>query len=191
MYSKDSQFDLTYLETIGKNQLSELHPHISKFRIKDKNINLLYGGNAVNFVHGAVNGPYIYSVQAGLIIGAIKLINQEIEYNVKQIQELKISDMEEISRIWLKNFDNYAPETNFRINNPSFIKRLKSQGDNVKAFVYLEFAVELHYRQEKEYRDLAQLLYYMADKLSQGGNDFNILKTVLLNADFTPFDFLG
>lgn len=71
---------------------------------------MLHRGDAVNFVYGATNGPYIYSVQAALLVSAIDLIFEIPDRNKfdSPIKELSNKSMTSIAKIWLKAFENYS-----------------------------------------------------------------------------------
>lgn len=80
---------------------------------------MLHRGGAVNFLYDAVNGPFIFSVQAALIVSALKLISMKIngDFNQtissssndqKRILELDSEAMQAIARLWLYHFENYT-----------------------------------------------------------------------------------
>lgn len=102
--SKDDELDTTFLE---QNARSIATQHATQFTLFNKTINLLAGGNAVNFVFGAVNGPYVYNVQASIIVGmhAITSQNESSVSNKDKIYEISESAQKEVLDFWLKNFE--------------------------------------------------------------------------------------
>ncbi|MBY0533966.1 MAG: hypothetical protein K2P31_03260 [Rickettsiaceae bacterium] len=113
--SGEDEFDISFWKCISEhlNEINPGHGNIQKLKILNKNINLLDDGNAVNFVDGAVNGPYIYSVQAGLIASAISLMSKhdDIESNMTSLLGIKLKElprlaMETIALKWLHFFEN-------------------------------------------------------------------------------------
>ena len=185
--SHDDEFDLTILQSFsGESSSISSTEHssknlIDKYYLSSKRINLLYKGDAVNFVHGAVNGPYIYSVQAGLIVGAIDLITKnfktediKFEGDTIRIPEIKRSDMEDIARIWLENFEDFKHISKSHLNNETLFSYLSTNKDNsFRAMVYLRFAVHLYNgcineSDREKVRPLVEFLYQEAIRLMQG-----------------------
>jgi adenosylhomocysteinase len=106
--SASDELDMPSLEAVKITE-SE-NRHINTFKINNgKTINLLYRGNAVNFVDGAVNGPFIYSVQAELIVSSLILIRQSIQPS-DCLFELSAIDMKQIATIWNQVFDGILSE---------------------------------------------------------------------------------
>jgi adenosylhomocysteinase len=101
--SRDDEFGLdfdslqTFREDCGK---------VTQYTIDNKVINFLNDGNAVNFLDGAVIGPYIYSVHAELLVCALLLIRQKNSFKLNAINEIGRKDMEIVANIWLKIFEN-------------------------------------------------------------------------------------
>ncbi len=151
--SHDDEFDLEMLQSYGElTKFEQATINTDKYYLHGRRINLLYKGDAVNFVHGAVNGPYIYSVQAGLIVAAIGLINQEIKTTDTYIQhdnvhlpEITKADMQMIAQHWLVNFENFKHESTYHINNENLFDFLSENEDiNQRAMAYYQFANHLY-----------------------------------------------
>ena len=107
--SNDDEFEMSL-----RNKILETHSqrnvygHLEQYVDRNKIINLLHKGNAVNFIYNATNGPFIYSVLVGLIISAIKIIrNETSDREGFNIRELDRTSMERVAKIWLQVFENY------------------------------------------------------------------------------------
>jgi adenosylhomocysteinase len=108
--SREDEFDSTFLRAISliPEERSKVFDNIHKIIVHGKRLNLLDGGNAINFVHGAVNGPYIYSVQAALIVSAFQLIKHSediIRLQDKDLNTITFEEMQSIALIWQRHFD--------------------------------------------------------------------------------------
>lgn len=174
--SADDEFDLSLLPSIAElaEEQSSLEgkQYTDKYYIEgDKRINLIHQGNAVNFIHGAVNGPYIYSVQAGLIIAAINIINSQIQDDYKEIQEISREDMSNIANAWLQAFEDYSHVSNFHLSNEAFVAKLAVVDDLTKALYYISFANDLYnnHKQREKIKPLIQFFYRSI--LSLGNNN--------------------
>jgi adenosylhomocysteinase len=64
---------------------------------------LLNGGNAVNFLHGASVGPFIFLVQAEILAGIRMLTRADLEAGMR---EVGASDRAAIAATWLSYFNN-------------------------------------------------------------------------------------
>lgn len=101
--SADDEFELSVLEAPGVKE--EIVGDTHTFILPDKRINMLCRGNAVNFLCNAVIGPFIYSVQAELMVSAIHLIKGERAPESRLI-EMRITDMKRIASQWLLSFES-------------------------------------------------------------------------------------
>lgn len=99
--SADDEMDLAWLKT---NAQIETVKETIRYRLGSKIINLLSDGNAVNFVYGAINGPYIYSVQAELIVCAVKISRNQYPVET-HLQIISQDDMQKIAAIWLETYE--------------------------------------------------------------------------------------
>lgn len=63
---------------------------------------LLNDGNAVNFLHGASVGPFIYLVQAELIAAVRILARGDLGPGIHEIPD---SDRRDIASIWLDHYN--------------------------------------------------------------------------------------
>lgn len=64
---------------------------------------LLNEGNAVNFLHNAVVGDFIFLVQAEIVLASRRLIEEAIPAD-RVISEVSPSDRAEIASAWLRYF---------------------------------------------------------------------------------------
>jgi adenosylhomocysteinase len=63
---------------------------------------VLASGNAVNFVHGASVGAFIFLVQAEILVGTARLTAADTEPGY---HEVPIADRRRIAEIWLAHFN--------------------------------------------------------------------------------------
>jgi adenosylhomocysteinase len=178
--SSDDEFDLKLIkkEMAGKGMKSILDEHynISKYYLgsegEEIRINLLYSGNAVNFVHGAVNGPYIYSVQASLMLSAInimvgrkslvKIIEEKKEIFFDELTE---KEMKFIALKWLESFEGFTySQDDFIFNKESLIKQLESKRI-LRSDFYLQLAFHLKKscRDGEEFESIKGIFYFLCD----------------------------
>ncbi|MES2614468.1 MAG: NAD(P)-dependent oxidoreductase [Bdellovibrionota bacterium] len=154
--SSNDEFDLSILKRLKERENTEIeNSNISKYYLSEKRINFLYQGNAVNFVHGAVNGPYIYSVQASLIVAAISIIeNSDSSRKIEVLEEGKRVEIPEITRedmkiiavSWLECFENFKCQNNLTLNAENLFSRINNSGVHefyIKPIFYLQFAIHL------------------------------------------------
>ncbi|MEU3523531.1 hypothetical protein AB0E62_06640 [Streptomyces sp. NPDC038707] len=57
----------------GAYERTQVGPHITRYLTTGHYFSLLNGGNAVNFLHGASVGPFIFLVQAGIVAASAVL----------------------------------------------------------------------------------------------------------------------
>jgi adenosylhomocysteinase len=85
----------------------EVCPHVLALTRPDgSTIFLLNRGEAVNFVHGAVIGEYVYLVLAEIIEGVHQLAHQA---STPGLHELPQATMQRIARLWLTDFHGVTP----------------------------------------------------------------------------------
>lgn len=85
----------------------EVCPHVLALTRPDgSTIFLLNRGEAVNFVHGAVIGEYVYLVLAEIIEGVHQLAHQA---STPGLHELPQATMQRIARHWLTDFHGVTP----------------------------------------------------------------------------------
>ncbi len=176
--SRDDEFDYGFLQAFSDVQNGD----VCKITYKDKRVILIDNGNAVNFIYGAVNGPYIYSVQAGLIYSIFKVINcgyvkEEEESPSKklragdnttqteliQLKELDTIDMEKIALTWQRCFDQYDTKIDIHIEkfivefNPTAVK--DSQENTKEHFkMLIKYLENRGYLYDKELNQLIELI---------------------------------
>ncbi|MGO8778206.1 MAG: NAD-binding protein [Rhodomicrobium sp.] len=97
--SSDDELKLDDIENYYKEE--PLTKYISRYINDQHSFFLLNRGHAVNFIHGASVGEYIFLVQAELIAGAAALIRGEGEPG---ICEIPAAERRRISKAWLRHF---------------------------------------------------------------------------------------
>jgi len=101
--SSDDELDVTILddgESFDSNELEDA-PHLRLYSTEGTYFYLLNKGNAVNFLHNAVVGDFIYLVQAEIIRGA-KYLLEKSPLAVDRIWEVADSDRADIADAWLR-----------------------------------------------------------------------------------------
>ncbi|RDG36336.1 adenosylhomocysteinase [Streptomyces corynorhini] len=76
--------------------------HVSRYETTGHYFYLLNGGNAVNFLHGASVGPFIFLVQAEILAGVRALSCGDL---TSAIHEVPADDRSAIARLWLNYFN--------------------------------------------------------------------------------------
>ncbi|GAB3994828.1 hypothetical protein GCM10029992_10440 [Glycomyces albus] len=79
--------------------------HVTRFETIGHYFYLHNGGNAVNFIHGAVVGPFIHLVQAEILAAAARLATSTLEPGH---HELTAADRRRIAAIWLDYYRSNA-----------------------------------------------------------------------------------
>lgn len=100
--SADDEFDFNFLES--EYEVEHVNQFITKYTNTANYFYLLNSGNAVNFIHGAVVGDFIFLVQSEILSG-INYLTENINLEPK-IHELPNSYRENLSKVWLKHFTN-------------------------------------------------------------------------------------
>lgn len=103
--SADDEFDFGNLRDVLNVQSTMRDGEI--FHIDEgRYFYLLNEGNAVNFLHGAVLGPYIYLVACELIACAIKLVKDEGQCELEGIAEICSAERRNLALTWLSEFND-------------------------------------------------------------------------------------
>ena len=98
---------LVHLFLHGLQRVNLWRPHVLALTRPDgSTIFLLNRGEAVNFVHGAVIGEYVYLVLAEIIEGVHQLAHQA---STPGLHELPQATMQRIARLWLTDFHGVTP----------------------------------------------------------------------------------
>lgn len=98
--SSDDEMDLSILDQIYTRQ--DMTDHITKYHNSDNYFYLINKGNAVNFIHGAVVGSFIFLVQAEILLCIKQLCTQEYKGGMYELQsEIR----EDIAEKWLRVFN--------------------------------------------------------------------------------------
>lgn len=97
--SADDEFNFDFLES--EYEAEKVHEHIIKYTNTANYFYMLNSGNAINFLHGAVVGDFIFLVQSEILSG----VNYLQDKNLKPgIHELPAEYKEKLSKTWLKYF---------------------------------------------------------------------------------------
>lgn len=97
--SSDDELDLEYLDEYDKKDVGD---YITQYYNDTNYFYLVYGGNAVNFIHNAVMDNFIHLVRSEMIIA---LTWMEEYVNRNKIYSIKAEDRKLIAQIWLDLFD--------------------------------------------------------------------------------------
>ncbi|MBC3988970.1 adenosylhomocysteinase [Streptomyces sp. AC563] len=98
--SSEDELDLDTLP--GVYQRTPNGEHVTRYATTGHYFYLLNGGNAVNFLHGASVGPFIFLVQAEILAGIRMLAHGDLGHG---IHEVDIADRETIAATWLNYFN--------------------------------------------------------------------------------------
>ncbi len=102
--SSDDEFDLTHLRAEYSHR--EVKRHMHKYWNSNGFFLLANQGNAVNFIHNAVMGPFIHLVRAEMILATAQQPGDLVKKNPASIVlEVKESVRETIADKWLHKFD--------------------------------------------------------------------------------------
>ena len=97
--SADDEFNFDFLES--EYEAEKVHKHITKYTNTANYFYMLNSGNAINFLHGAVVGDFIFLVQSEILSGINYLQDNDLKPG---IYELPAEYKENLSKIWLKYF---------------------------------------------------------------------------------------
>ncbi|WP_430379793.1 adenosylhomocysteinase [Streptomyces sp. B1-3] len=98
--SSEDELDLAGLPDVYTRTI--VGDHVTRYRTTGHYFYLANGGNAVNFIHGASVGPFIFLVQAE-ILAAIRMLTREDL--TPGIHEVPAPDREAIAATWLSYFN--------------------------------------------------------------------------------------
>jgi len=97
--SSDDEFNFDYLESeYEKKQVTE---NITKYTNTANYFYILNNGNAVNFLHGAVVGDFIFLVQSEILAGVKYITENKLSPGIHNLPD---SIREDLAEKWLKNF---------------------------------------------------------------------------------------
>lgn len=80
--SSDDELELGELKR--NYTIDHISDYVTRYKNADREVYLLNRGQAVNFIHGAVVGPFIYLVQAEIIVSAVRLVNESLPYRIQE-----------------------------------------------------------------------------------------------------------
>lgn len=98
--SSEDELDLAGLPDVYTR--SPIGEHVTRYQTTGHYFYLVNGGNAVNFIHGASVGPFIFLVQAELL-AAIRMLTREDL--APGIHEVSAADRAAIAATWLNYFN--------------------------------------------------------------------------------------
>ncbi len=99
--SADDELDIAYL--VSHYQKENEYKYMPKYYNSDSHyFYLLNDGNAVNFVHHGVVGPYIYLIQSEILKSVQVLVHREFP---QAIHTLPADEKAAIAKIWLQNYN--------------------------------------------------------------------------------------
>lgn len=99
--SSEDEVELrTLVEVYEQTQVAE---HITRYHTVGHYFYVLAGGNAVNFLHGASVGAFIFLVQAEILAAASRLTVGDTEPGYHEVPD---SDRRRIAEIWLAHFNH-------------------------------------------------------------------------------------
>lgn len=96
--SSDDELDMAALSTYER---SAIDPQVIRYSDGERHFFLLNDGNAVNFVHGAVVGPFIHLVQAEMLVALWSLQQRAVAAGY---HEVETSRREHLARLWMRCF---------------------------------------------------------------------------------------
>jgi len=101
--SSEDELELEALA--GVYQQTSVAEHVTRYDTVGHYFYVLAGGNAVNFLHGASVGAFIFLVQAEILAAAARLAGGEVEPGYHEVPE---AGRRLIARTWLAHFNQGA-----------------------------------------------------------------------------------
>jgi adenosylhomocysteinase len=101
--SSDDEFDLTHLK--GEYASQEVKPYIHKFWNAKNFFFLVNNGNAVNFIHNAVMGPFIHLVRAEMIVATSQQGAGLVQESGSPVHQVTDPTRQRIAAQWIRKFD--------------------------------------------------------------------------------------
>lgn len=96
--SSDDELEMAALVAYDR---VEVDPHVIRYTKGEQHFFLLNDGNAVNFVHGAVVGPFIHLVQAEMLVAIWCLQHRP---HAAGFHEIDASHREQLATLWMRCF---------------------------------------------------------------------------------------
>lgn len=98
--SSEDELDLAGLPHVYTR--TQVGDHVTRYQTTGHYFYLANGGNAVNFLHGASVGPFIFLVQAEILAAIRMLASNDLPPG---IHEVPAADREAIAATWLSYFN--------------------------------------------------------------------------------------
>jgi adenosylhomocysteinase len=102
--SSEDELDLDSLK--GAYSIKHVGDHITLYSRKGHHFYILNRGQAVNFIHGAAVGPFIYLVHGEIIASMRRLIEKRLKPG---LQEIPQSVKKQIAACWAEHFSQRKP----------------------------------------------------------------------------------
>lgn len=99
--SSEDELELDALA--GVSEQTQVAEHVTRYHTVGHFFYVLAGGNAVNFLHGASVGAFIFLVQAEILAAAARCAAGDIEPGYHELPE---ADRRRIAEIWLAHFNH-------------------------------------------------------------------------------------
>jgi adenosylhomocysteinase len=96
--SSDDELEMAALTAWDR---AEVDPQVVRYSRGEQHFFLLNDGNAVNFVHGAVVGPFIHLVQAEMLVAIWSLQHHA---HAAGFHEIDTSHREHLAKLWMRCF---------------------------------------------------------------------------------------
>lgn len=103
--SSDDELEMAALAGYER---AEIDPDVIRYGRGDRHFFLLNDRNAVNFVHGAVVGPFIHLVQAEMLVAIWSLQHRHLGVG---FHEIETSDREHLATLWMRCFGARSDST--------------------------------------------------------------------------------
>jgi adenosylhomocysteinase len=98
--SSDDELELTSLD--GRYDRQQVGPHVTKYSDHRHHFYVLNDGNAVNFLHGASVGPFIYLVQGEILAALGCLAGEQHEPGLYEVAD---DTRRLIAKTWMRYFN--------------------------------------------------------------------------------------
>ncbi|MEU8055725.1 adenosylhomocysteinase [Microbispora bryophytorum] len=98
--SSDDELELDALQ--GQYERTQIEPHITRYSRTGHYFYVLADGNAVNFIHGAAVGPFIFLVQAEILAALSILSGKDHEPGIYEVPD---EVRQAIAATWLNYFN--------------------------------------------------------------------------------------
>lgn len=102
--SSEDELELDALT--GVYEQTQVAEHVIRYHTVGHYFYVLAGGNAVNFLHGASVGAFIFLIQAEILAATARLVGGDIEPGYHEVSD---ADRRLIAQTWLAHFNQGTP----------------------------------------------------------------------------------